>query len=77
LSYQGEWVTMNKPKTAFDVRRYLTLVQVLSTEHHGRRHIALQHLCNKWDVDNNMMKYDEVIQALAEHVIKYHREDVF
>jgi hypothetical protein len=63
-----------KPKTTFDVRRYLTLVQILAIENHGKRHTALQYLCAKWGIDNNMMKYDEMIQSLAVSVVKYHEE---
>ena len=64
----------NKSKTAFDMRRYLTLVQTLAIENHGKRHDALQMLCRKWGIDSNMMKYDEVIQSLAASVIAYHKE---
>lgn len=71
-----------KPKTAFDVRRYLTLVQVLAI---SKTDEPIRELCQKWGVepveDRSQPPYRgryyinvwATISKLAQHVIEYHK----
>jgi pyruvate kinase len=73
-----------KPKTAYDVRRYLTLVQVIAASGSDE---AIRQLCELWGVavveDRSEPPYRGqyylniwgTLRALAQHVIEYHQED--
>jgi len=68
-----------KPKTAYDVRRYLTLVQVLALNDTK----AIRELCFSWGIEVPMITNDihgyiypnwiGAITALAQHALDYHR----
>ena len=71
----------HQPKTAFDVRRYLTLVQVLAMDGSDE---PIRALCELWGVEiiedrseppyrgRYYMNQWATIKALANHVIEYH-----
>jgi hypothetical protein len=61
-----------KPETAYDVRRYLTLVQVIAK---GQSE-DLRHLAAYWGVDVSMLsEYRTIAACLAHAVIRhYHNE---
>ena len=73
-----------QPATAYDRRRYLTLVQVLAASGSDE---GIRQLCQQWGVapvwdmsrtHTNTTPYFNAwatIRALAQHVIDYHRED--
>lgn len=62
------------PKLAFEVRRYMTLVQVLAMDKRdGLKLTDLQALAQKWGV-NPYGEYSELLQRMAQHVVEYHRE---
>lgn len=66
---------MKHARTAYDVRRYLTLVQVLAGEDYLER---LWDLAQLWDVEitsAEMEDDDALIHKLAQAVVEYHRED--
>lgn len=61
-----------KPKTAYDVRRYLTLVQVLALDDYPE---VLPQIAGEWGVELTSADYlhdDHMIHTLAKHVVKYH-----
>jgi hypothetical protein len=72
-----------EPKTAYDVRRYITLVQVLALQGSDE---SIRDLCEAWDVeiveDRSIPPYKRryymnqwaTIRALARHVIEYHKD---
>ena len=67
-----------EPKLAYEVRRYLTLVQVLAIEDDQERHMALKALCDSWHVapyvdQNGYIQYWATVNLLAQHVVQYHR----
>lgn len=74
----------NKPATAYDVRRYLTLVQVIASSGSDE---AICQLCELWGVERVEDRlhppyrgryYTNIwgtLRALAQHVIEYHQED--
>lgn len=63
------------PKLAFEVRRYMTLVQVLALDtSYGLKYTALQSLARVWGV-NPHGDYSELLQRLAQHVVEYHRSE--
>jgi hypothetical protein len=70
-----------QPKTVYDVRRYVTLVQVLSLNK-GRN--ALRQLCEGWGLEPIMsplpdgstyLDEAQTIALLAQHVIDYHHDE--
>lgn len=69
----------NPPKLAFEVRRYLTLVQVLAVTETREWIPALEKLCEAWGVEpareylTNRFDFAATLQKLAKHVIEYHR----
>jgi hypothetical protein len=74
----------NLPKTAYDVRRYITLVQVLAASGSDEEIVRL---CELWGVerveDRSYPPYRgryytnvwATLRKLAQHVIEYHQED--
>lgn len=59
-----------QPKLAFEVRRYLTLVQVLALDDTS----ALRELGHKWGVSEDGVKsFQEYVARMAQHVIEYHQ----
>lgn len=67
------------PKTAYDVRRYLTLVQVIAQD--GIAGHIIQ-LCELWGIEPVLVNVPPApidilatLRALAQHVIAYHSED--
>lgn len=64
---------MSKAKTAYDMRRYITLVQVLAGE---LPRTKARLLCRQWGVDYPANgNFREVVRRLARHVIDYHRDE--
>lgn len=62
-----------EPRTAYDVRRYLTLVQVLALEETAEGRLSgLRHLARQWGVPD-AGEYRELVSRLAQHVTEYHR----
>jgi hypothetical protein len=68
-----------KPKTAYDVRRYITLVQVLAQDGVAGNVI---HLCELWGIEPVLVNvapapidHWATLRKLAQHVIEYHQED--
>lgn len=69
-----------EPKTAFDYRRYITLVQALAIAEDMER---LLNLCEAWGVQvaytgqNPPWHFDQLgtIRNLAKHAVEYHREE--
>lgn len=68
-----------QPATAYDVRRYMTLVQVLATADREQRVRGICALAEEWlgmpPSDVMYVSLDSLINSLAVHVIKYHREE--
>lgn len=65
----------NEPGTAYDRRRYITLVQVLAGRSVlTRRSYPLQALAKGWGV-NPYGDYTELLQRLAQRIIEYHRSE--
>ncbi len=67
-----------EPALAYDVRRYLTLIQVLAVEDDQQRHMAIKHLCECWQVQpavntQGFIQYWATVNLLAQHVVQYHR----
>ena len=69
----------SQPKTAYDVRRYMTLVQVLAQDGPAG-HII--HLCELWNIEPVLVNvapapidHWATLRKLAQHVIAYHQED--
>jgi len=67
-----------KPKTAYDVRRYLTLVQVLAQDGIAGNVI---YLCELWGIEPELVNVPPApidhwatLRKLAQHVIEYHQE---
>lgn len=60
--------TAQQPKTAYDVRRYLTLVMALAYSN-NRNHISA--LCKLWGVEPQSDTM-ATLRSLAWHVIEYH-----
>jgi len=64
------------PKTAYDVRRYLTLVQVIARSGHNEPVLAL---CEAWGIEpitdptapDCVLMWPTLIR-LAQHVVEYH-----
>lgn len=60
-----------KPLSAYDVRRYLTLVQVLALDKDEALSLTdLKTMARLWDV-NPYGTYRELLQRLAQHVVEY------
>lgn len=66
-----------KPATAYDVRRYLTLVQVLAQDGIGGN---VMYLCELWHIEPVLVNVPPApidtlatIQRLCQHVIEYHQ----
>jgi len=57
-----------QPRTAFDVRRYQTLVQVLALDSAS----ALRELAAAWELDSGG-DCQELVSRLAQHVVEYHK----
>ena len=71
----------SSPKTAYDVRRYMTLVQVIAstTEAFARRE-ALGRLIVEWEVvlpnvPYVALKTEDLITILARYVVNYHLDN--
>lgn len=68
----------NAPALAWDYRRVIELVQVLSNESDFMRDHALRTLASLWKVkmyyDNGKFNRDETIRALARHALEHGRE---
>lgn len=64
-----------EPKLAFDYRRYITIVQVLSLDKsEGLKLTDLQVLARHWEV-NPHGSFEVLLQRLAKHAVDYHREE--
>lgn len=62
-----------KPKTAYDVRRYVTLIQVLATDDYLEK---CSELAKAWGINltsSDYLREDHMIHTLAKHVVEYHR----
>lgn len=61
----------NEPATAYDYRRYITLVQCLTSP---VPHISVAALCKAWGIPRSGDPFTDAC-ALSQHVVEYHRED--
>lgn len=64
--------------TAYDRRRYLTLVEVLAQEQSPD--MGVYALCELWGVepvwdDDEFLDFKKTAQRLAQHVMDYHRRE--
>lgn len=63
----------DKPKTAYAMRRFKTLVEVLALEKSDELKLTdLQTLAKLWGV-NPHDSYSELLQRLAKYVVEYHQ----
>lgn len=71
-----------QPATAFDFRRHVTLIQLLSRFKGGDLRRALVHLATLWGVEDKHgrplveLELWELIEATAKHVTEHKQEDV-
>lgn len=68
---------MKQITTAYDKRRYLTLVDILADTNSKT---AVLHLCKLWNVEpaydpSGFVDLMVTVQTLARHVIQYHRNE--
>ena len=65
----------DKPKTAYAIRRYKTLVEVLAMDKSDALKLSdFQTLAKLWGV-NPHGDYAELMQRLAQYVVEYHRNE--
>lgn len=71
-----------QPATAFDYRRHITIVQILSRFKGAELHRALVHVGSRWGVEDKHgrplveLELWELIEATAKHVTEHKQEEL-